>query len=166
MAERPACTHLTKDGLPCKSLAVITHPAFGPLCSRHAGLVRRQAHLVEDRTAAITCRVTVKEREYLRKSADFLDVSLSELIRLSALKRPLPAPKPHRLEALLLREWNTWGRNLNQVAHVLNQLLLDPRNSELQLVIREALETCKACWVELNHSKRELIRFRTGEDLS
>lgn len=79
------------------------------------------------RNLVLRCRVLPTEAEQIRLRADALGVSLSEMLRESALDEPIrrprkPLPTPDRQAlALLTGQLGKVGSNLNQLAYHANR---------------------------------------------
>ena len=156
---RPTCAHPRKDGSACRAVAVIMHPELGPVCSRHEVLLAKEARQEPDLTAAICFRVSQEERETIRRAAEFVGLSVSQLVRRRVLEVPLPAPRPQRAEALLLKEWSMWGNNLNQMTHCLNSIHQDSRNEEFSPIMRNTFLAVESAKVLLRDCRDQLIRL-------
>lgn len=78
------------------------------------------------RQITLRCRVLPAEQQEIKKRAKALDVSVSALLRESALDTPLPRPRkrlptPERQDlARLAGQLGKIGSNLNQIARVAN----------------------------------------------
>ena len=166
MPARPRCSHVTRAGSPCRGWATHLDPGGGPLCMRHAHLVRRRLDGAEDRSRVVAVRFSPSEWERLAQVADFHGVSLSELVRHLVLDFPLPAPPPSRAEELLHRQWASLGNLLNQAAAVLNASWLERKKQGLPEGLTAAhLKAVRACREELTACRQELIRARISSGI-
>ena len=85
---------------------------------RRGGRPIKQAH--EKRSAQRKIRFTLAEVEYIRLQASRAHVSASDYIRSAALRVKLQPPRS-RADTELLRELNSIGVNVNQIARALNR---------------------------------------------
>jgi hypothetical protein len=60
------------------------------------------------------------ERQRLQRQASCRGMSLSALIRLTAMAQQFPPPKPTAIDKETIHELAHWGNNLNQLSFVAN----------------------------------------------
>lgn len=156
---KPSCTHLTLQGVSCRCVAVVEHPTLGPLCSRHAGRIQRRESQHPDLTATLCARVTPSEKAAVTRDSDMLGLTVSEFVRRRTLQATLPPPPPRRAEAIVMREWTIWGRNLNAIARDLAILRQGGRTQSYQQILDDLSLTVEACWDELRECRANLIEL-------
>ena len=112
---------------------------------------RKKSSVKRQRNLVLRVRVLPSESEEIRKRAQAMGVSLSVILRESALdepiqrpKKPLPSPDRKAL-ATLTGQLGKVGSNLNQLAHHAN---LDGAFGELALVTK-AIGECRNLMADL-----------------
>lgn len=76
---------------------------------------------MEARKAVVPIRYTHEERERLYEASRSVGLSLSEYVRRSALKRPMPKPPVSEVNRETYRELCRIGNNLNQLMRSIHE---------------------------------------------
>lgn len=92
------------------------------------------------RKAVVPIRYTTEERECLYEAARSVGLSLSEFVRRSALKRPLPKASSPEVNRETYRELCRIGNNLNQLMRAIHEGKVDGLDlaqlSELKALVK------------------------------
>ena len=74
---------------------------------------------MQERNKAVLIRLTEKEKNHLKKSADICGLKMEPFIRKLIMEKEI-RPRPPDEYLRLIREINYIGNNINQIAHVAN----------------------------------------------
>ncbi len=75
--------------------------------------------ILQERNKAVLIRLTEKEKNHLKKSADICGLKMEPFIRKLIMEKEI-RPRPPDEYLRLIREINYIGNNINQIAHVAN----------------------------------------------